>query len=91
MQGTGQNQKAKIAVIEKGDNIQTWNSKECQCFLQYKIPEEDAAMPTQIDELRVYYQLIAHYWLPIPSPHDSSNDKEDTKDVQKMMPLSWQW
>ncbi len=65
---------------EKGDNIQTWNAKECKCFLQYKKLEGDAAMPTKVDELRAHCQLIAHHQSPIPSPH-SSNDKEDTEDA----------
>jgi len=74
------NQIAAVIKIwsEKGDNIQTWNAKECKSSLQYKKLEGYAAMPTKIDEL---CQLITHCWSPIPSPHSSSDNEEDTEDA----------
>jgi len=58
--------KKQVAAIkkiwfEKGDNIKTWNAKECKIFLQYKKVEGDSAMPSKIDDLSVHCELIAHH------------------------------
>jgi len=72
-------QRAAIKKIrlEKGDNIKTWNAKECKIFLQYKKVEGDSAMPSKIDDLRARCELIAHRRLPVPSLHSSDDEGDD--------------
>jgi len=63
--------------LEKGDNIQTWNAKECKLFLQYRKIEGDVAMPTKINELRAHCALIAHHHSLVPLTHSSEDEGDD--------------